>query len=179
LTELKVSRKYARAVLELARDNGALEPTGRELADLAEVLRASPEARDFLSNALQEDETKRQFLESLMDRLGTGEMVRRLARLLLTRGRVRLLPEIADQYGEMADEHLGVVRAEIDSARPMDEEARRRLSESLERYTGKRVRLEEQVKPELIAGFRIRIGSLLIDGTLERQLGELNRTILG
>lgn len=178
MKELKASRRYARALFELARDNGTLETTGQQMEQLAAVINSNEAARLFLSNALVDEESKKRFLEGLMSRLGTGEVPRRLVGLLLQRGRAVLLASIAEQYREEAEQHLGLVSAEVETPRPLSAQERTRLSESLGRYTGKQVRLSEHVRPELIAGLRIQIGSLLIDGTLERQLNELNRSIL-
>jgi F-type H+-transporting ATPase subunit delta len=178
VVELKVSRRYARALFELTRDAGTLEATGAQLLALAEVFGTHPQASEFLANALVDEDKKRRFLEQLMERLGSGEMVRKFVGLLLLRGRAPLLPTIEKHFHEMADEHLGVVAAEVETARPLDEEARARLVRALTRTTGKNVRLAERIRPELIAGIRVQLGSLLIDGTLERQLHELNRAML-
>jgi F-type H+-transporting ATPase subunit delta len=178
LVELKVSRRYARALFELARDGGTLEPTGAQLAALAEAFRSNPGVAEFLSNTLVQEEPKRRFLEQLLERLEPSELMRKFVGLLLARGRAQLLPMIEEHYHELADEHLGVVGAEVETARPLTEAARERLVQALARTTGKQVRLAERLRPELIAGIRVQLGSLLIDGTLERQLHELNRAML-
>ena len=72
-----------------------------------------------------------------------------------------------------------MISAEVETARPLGDQARGRLEQALSRTTGKKVQLVEKVRPELIAGIKVQLGSLLIDGTLERQLQELNRAMLG
>ena len=92
---------------------------------------------------------------------------------------IELPPEIQEQFVQLHSQHLGVISAEVETARPLGDQARERLEQALSRTTGKKVQLVEKVRPELIAGIRVQLGSLLIDGTLERQLQELNRAMLG
>jgi F-type H+-transporting ATPase subunit delta len=176
--ELKISRRYAQALFELARDGDVLDATGKQLADLAEIFRSHPAVSDFLANAVAEEAQQRQFLDALMQRVGSDELLRRFVGLLLSKGRAVLLPLIEGHYQDLAEEHLGQLAAEVETARPLGAEVRERLERALSQYTGKTVRLSERVRPELIAGIRIQIGSFLIDGTLERQLSALNRAML-
>lgn len=178
MVELKISRRYAQALFELARDSGALEPTGRQLSELAGVFRSDPALSDFLSNALVDEAAKGRFLDELTSRAGVDELLQRFVRLLLAKGRAVLVPMIEEHYQELAEQHLGIVSAEVESARPLGDEARARLVQALSQHTGKTVRLSERLRPELIAGIRVQLGSLLIDGTLERQLSALNRAML-
>lgn len=176
--ELKIARRYAQALFETARDQDSLASVGREIEELSSVARENPQVRTFLSNPLVPAEKHWGFMEKLLEQAGSSELVQKFVRLLVDRGRIVLLPAIDHQFQTFADEHQGVVSAEIETARDFDEATHERLVDALSRYTGKTVRLSVQVNPELIAGFRVQLGSLLIDGTLEKQLDKLNRTIL-
>jgi F-type H+-transporting ATPase subunit delta len=178
VVELKVARRYARALFELARDADTLNATGSQLVALAGPIRANPEVTEFLKNSLVDESKKQELMETLLTRMESGELLRKFVALLASRGRAALIPLIEQQFHEMADEHLGLVAAEVETPRPLTDDARQRLLRALTGATGKTVRLAERLRPELTAGIRVQLGSLLIDGTLERQLHELNRAML-
>ncbi|MCX7599112.1 MAG: F0F1 ATP synthase subunit delta, partial [Armatimonadetes bacterium] len=59
------------------------------------------------------------------------------------------------------------------SAAPLSDVLRGRLMRIGERLTGQRVRLEEQVRPEVLGGVSLRIGDRVIDFTLRSLLSAM------
>jgi F-type H+-transporting ATPase subunit delta len=99
--------------------------------------------------------------------------------LVAERGRVDHLDEIVAAYRALADEDLGQARAEVRTAVALTEEAKRQLAARLERAVGKRILLEERVDPTLLGGFVARVGSLILDGSLDGQLRRLRERLAG
>ena len=83
------------------------------------------------------------------------------------------IPEIAGAFEAAVDERLGRVRAGVASAAPLSRANEEALRAELARMTGKQVRCEFQVKPELIGGVSVRIGSTIYDGSARGQLDAL------
>ena len=63
----------------------------------------------------------------------------------------------------------------IQSAFPLTAEQKGALHKKFQAVFGKNMPLSDEVKPELVAGLRIRLGSVLIDGSLEFKLKEIAR----
>ena len=95
---------------------------------------------------------KRAVLEQLLPRVTPTPEVQRFVLLLLDRRRIVLLPAIARAYRDMADAHLGRVRAQVTSAEPLAPAVLDRVRRSLEQRTGKQVIVETAVDPELVGG---------------------------
>jgi F-type H+-transporting ATPase subunit delta len=66
--------------------------------------------------------------------------------------------------------------ARIETAAPLSPEQQSRILANLERLYGPGLTLESSVKPELIGGLRIRIGSDVYDGSIQGRLTELQET---
>ena len=98
--------------------------------------------------------------------------MRRLAR------RVGTLPSIAQVFHELREEKLGIVPAQVTTAQPLTEEMLTRTKQALQQLTGRRVRLETRVDPELLGGAVTRIGSTIYDGSLRSQLARLRREMI-
>src|SRR3990172_13017960 len=96
------AKRYAQAAFELARDRNELDAWERDLGSLADAL-ASPEALAFVSGRQVQAEAKLEFLRRAGGDL--APLAWNLVRLLLTKGRLALLPQIAEQFQELLDEH--------------------------------------------------------------------------
>ncbi len=166
-----IARPYARAAFAAARSRGQLEQWSELLAFCAAAVRDP-----MLRAVLDSPRLTRARAAELMERLCAERLTeegRRFLRLLAERRRLALLPEIARLYEQLRAEAEGSVRAEVISARPLDEAARARLAEALARRLGRRVELEARVDPALLAGAVVRAGDLVIDGSARARLARL------
>ncbi len=172
-----LAKRYAKALLEIGREDGNQRSYGGELAALAELLASSPELMATLANPAISPEERGGLLGVFLSRLGCGPMVGNLARLLLDRGRMSLLPAVGQAYAELLDQAEGVVRARVVSAAPLDEAALARLKAALAAMAGREVRLEVSQDPKLVGGVVTRIGDRVLDGSLATQLRGLTESL--
>jgi F-type H+-transporting ATPase subunit delta len=164
------ARRYAQAVFEIALEKNELD---RWQADLARVASL---AGDAALIALLQDprvpfETKAKLISGALGEV--HPLVLNLVYLLLLRGRLGMLGEIADEYRRLLDGHRGIERAEVITAVPLDDEEKQKLAERLGAVTGKKITVEAEVDPGLVGGFTARIGGKLLDGSTRRKLAAL------
>ncbi|MEX1254966.1 MAG: F0F1 ATP synthase subunit delta [Dehalococcoidia bacterium] len=170
------ARRYAQAAFELARDKSELEAWERDLHSLAASL-SMPEAVAFVSSRHVGPEQKAEFLQRI-----AGEMtplVWNLVRLLAAKSRLALLPQIAEAFQELLDEHRGIAHARVTTAVALSSDEREALARKLSELTGKQVQIEVNEDPELLGGLVARIGDRLIDGSTRTKLIALKRRLAG
>lgn len=102
-----------------------------------------------------------------------------LLRLLVTRDRVALLPEIATAFGELVDRRQGISKARITTAVELDDAQRRALVERLQDASGKRIEATFAVDPAIIGGARVQVGDHLVDASIRAQLDSLRTQLAG
>jgi F-type H+-transporting ATPase subunit delta len=139
---------------------------------------------NFLSDPSIPKSAKASVLLSALDAgAASGRAVfTRFCALIVDKGRSALLPEIARTYCAIRDADEGIARLDIEAAREMAEEALLRVTKAWTVYSGvKTTQGTVRVNPALIAGYRLRAGSLRIDysiaGRLERLRRELARPL--
>ena len=172
-----IARRYARAVFELGRENGSLGALVGEFSRFAEAYAASEELRELDHLPSLTDATRRAVLADLGKRLGASEAAVNTLSLLADRQRLSLLPDVAALLLEMSDEHEGVVRATIRSAKQLTPAYVNRLVERIRATTGKKVLITTEVDPALIAGVVAQIGDRVIDGTIRGRLDRLSASL--
>ena len=110
--------------------------------------------------------------------LGLTDLAKNAVKLIARRKRMSAVPAIAEVLDRLSDQRAGIVRATVVSAEPLSEPFAERLSEELKVMTGKRIVLDQQHDPDLLAGLIVRIGDRVIDGTARTRLAELYSHLL-
>jgi len=165
-----ISRRYARALVQLAAEEGRVEAFQCELSKIEAVFAAAPELTEVLTNPAYGIEAKREILKGVISKLGLSATVSNFLLLLLDRGRILHLEQIVASYGILADQISGVVRPELVSALPLDAAQVESIRSSLAKSTGKKVELTVSVDPSLIGGVVTKIGDKVHDGSVRTQL---------
>jgi F-type H+-transporting ATPase subunit delta len=165
-----IARRYAKALVQLASEEGAVDKFQGELAKVEALFSAHPELGALLSNPAYGIEAKLDTLRDLADRLSLSGTVRNFLLLLQERNRMACLPAIFSSYSVLADELSGVVRPVITTALSLDDARIAEIKGALEKSTGKKVILNVQVDPALIGGVVTKIGDKVLDGSVKTQL---------
>jgi F-type H+-transporting ATPase subunit delta len=167
------ARRYARAVFEIALEKKELE---RWRSDLDKIV-AAVGNEAFLA-VLESPKIKFEDKSRLLERLGSiHPLVLNLVRLLIARGGVNMLPEIAAEYRRMLDEYHGIQTAAIVTAVPLDKREEDKLAKILGDRVGKKVVLQPAVAPEIIGGIVARVGGKLLDGSTSSRLTALKKEL--
>jgi len=173
-----IARRYARALFDLAREDGKIPEIGRALDALAEAFREIPDLAAALSNPTSARSDRKELASRLVDEnLRLTPVLRNLLHLLIENGRVHELPSIADRYRDLADDAAGRAHVILRSAAPLSDEDRGRVEQGLSRVTGKQVTLEVQVDASLIGGLAAQVGSLVFDGSVRAQLEAMKQEL--
>jgi len=173
-----ISRRYARALLELGTSEGNLDALVGDVTKLADIYEGSVDLRASVDNPIVPLPTKKAILSELCDKLGIGKTAKHVTLLLGDRRRLVLLPEIATMLREMNDAKKGLLRAEVTTAVALSDGFYQKLLTTLEKLSNKRVVLDKKHDPALIGGVVLRIGDLVLDSSLKTRLDGLKHALL-
>jgi F-type H+-transporting ATPase subunit delta len=171
------AKRYARAVFELAREQGQVEEWGGRLLAVRDVL-AQPEAMRILANPSIPMPRRQGAVTALLESTVGPEGVN-LGRLLVGADRLDILDGIVEEYQRLADEAAGRVRAIATTAVPLAPSDADKLEVSLSRRLDREVRLDTRVEPAIIGGLVLRIGDRVIDASVATRLQQLRRRLAG
>ena len=171
------ARRYAKALHDLAREASASEAVGRELEQVAAVYAGDEGTRGVLTRPWIKPDDRRAVAAAIAQKAGTRQLVQDFLGLVAERGRADHLAEIVAAYRTLVDAELGRARAQVRTAVALTAAEKQQLSSRLEGALGRRIILEEQVDPALLGGFIAQVGSLILDGSLDGQLGRLRQRL--
>ena len=171
------ARRYSQAVFEMALETNELDRWQSDLKRLASLAEDAALVAFLESPKVHFDNKARLLSEQLDD---INPLALNLVYLLVARGRLRMIGDIADDYQRLLDSYRGIEPAEVITAFPLDDEAKLKLAEHLSALAGnKKVVLKSEVDPGVIGGIVARIGGKLLDGSTRSKLAALKRELAG
>ena len=170
------ARRYAEAALEIARREGTLDAWLVELR-LAVGLLGVEEAATVVDNPAIAWEQRRAIITGLLGSR-VGVPTRNLVLLLARRGRLAILPRVADEFKRLVDREHGVVVANVISAQPLEPADLAAIAQRVQAMSGARVEVQAAVDPELIGGLTVRVGDRLIDASVRGRLARLRDSLV-
>jgi F-type H+-transporting ATPase subunit delta len=172
------ANRYATALIEvLSTDH--VEAGFQQLQQFASLLVEQPDSRRFLENPTMAGERRNRLLSEITKAFGFDRRVTNFINILADRNRFPILDEIIVEYQRLMDKQLGIVRARVTTARALDKTQQQELARKLEQITGKQVRMEVTIDPELIGGVVAQVGSTIYDGSVRQQLRAVKGRLVG
>jgi F-type H+-transporting ATPase subunit delta len=167
---LVIAKRYAKALFNLAKDEGQVDQYGQELDGFVQLLGSLPDLANAIQNPLYPEGTRKAVFNSIGDKAGLTPIMKSFVNLLITKNRVGSLSEIQEYYNRLIDENANIARADLSAAVELDEQTIGDIACTLEKMTGKKVVVHFQQDPSLIGGLVARIGDLVLDGSIRSQL---------
>jgi F-type H+-transporting ATPase subunit delta len=179
LSAQTVARRYASALADVVIAQGEARSVQDELIAWAQMTKSNSQLQEAFGNPTIPYEQKRNLLKELISRTRVRQTTANFLQVLLRNQRLTDLPEVNKRFARVLDERSGVVGAQVISARPIPESAKRSLQQRLVAMTGKDVRLSFATDESLIGGMVTRIGSTVYDGSVRNKLQQLGEKLAG
>jgi F-type H+-transporting ATPase subunit delta len=172
-----VAQRYAAALADVAAEREIGDVVRRDLDAFAEAFTSVPDLRNALESPALNAEVKHRVIEELAATMKLDAAVRNFIFLLVDHRRTELLAEIQQAFREELNTRLGIVEAEVTSARELSAGAKKELTSVLEQRTGKKVEARFQEDEALLGGAIVRLGSTIYDGSVRDQLNRLREQL--
>jgi F-type H+-transporting ATPase subunit delta len=167
------SLQYANALADIALEQGAAEPSAKQLDNFGETYAQSAELRTFLASPAVSVEAKHGVIEKIVKRLGASKIIRNFLFVIADHRRTHLIPEIIATFQQVIRQRQGVAEGEVSSAVELSAAQKKELAATLARLTGKKIEPRYSLDPALLGGAVVRIGDTIYDGSLRNRLNEM------
>lgn len=170
--------RYAKALLDVAIKESDPKKIERDLTSVAAAMAESAELRRAMTNPGIPQDVRVNIVRAVTDKIGVELPLQKILKMLADRGRLDLVPLMADVYRERLLAHDNIVRATVTSAMPLTPAKLDGLAASLGELSGKKVQIETTVDPTLVGGVVARIGSTVYDGSIRTQLQKMKQQLV-
>ncbi len=178
MKERLIADRYARALGEAIPEAAQKEQAAQAMRQLTDLYEQNAEFRHTVTNPTLPTEGRSQILDTALTSVNAPDVLQRLIKLLLERNRLSLLPAVCAQFQTRVDEWLNRVEVTAVTVMVLPDDMRAQLIRSLEKFTGRTVRLNNVIDPNIIGGIVIYIWGVHFDFSLRTRFERLKQTLL-
>lgn len=174
MSELTVATRYAKSLIDLAKEQNALEQVREDMGLFVKTLKGSSELQAVLRNPIIAHDKKKKVLAAIF-----GDKVNKATAaffdIMVNKSRAEILFPTADEFIHQYDIMKHIVRATVTSATPLSEANKQLLMDEVKKVTGGDVVMKTKVDPNLIGGFVLTIGDRQIDTSVLASLNKIKK----
>ncbi|MCS6999868.1 MAG: ATP synthase F1 subunit delta [Bacteroidota bacterium] len=176
MKNVRVAKRYARSLLQVAQDNAALEAVRAAVEIFDAAFAASAPLRALLRNPVVAAERKSAILDAIF-----GERVhpifRAFLKLVCIKGRENILDSITAQFVNLYNEHKGITVAVVSAAVEVPDPLHERIKAFIARRFGGTPYVEYRIDPTLLGGLVIQCGDVRLDASIAGHLARLRKQL--
>ena len=172
MAEQSVDMVYGSALHEAARETEKEKEILADAKDVLAVMNENEDFRKFMEYPGISASEKKEVLENIFAGK-ISDVFMNFLLVLVDKRRAGRLVQIMKVYEHLIEKEEGVSYGTVYSVVPLSEERLEDLEAQTARLLQTKVKLENQLQPDLIAGFRILIEGKIIDASYKKKFEEM------
>ncbi|MCX6154642.1 MAG: ATP synthase F1 subunit delta [Candidatus Kapabacteria bacterium] len=177
MKEQKVSARYAKALFDLAKENGITDRVKSDFQIMRDVIHSSRELKMLIHSPIIQHWRKvkifQEIFEAQLSKLTMAFFV-----LLTKKRRESLFDDILEQYEIQYNSDNNLLPIDVHSATELSDELKNRLVEKIGEYSKMTVLPEYKIDKSLKGGFTINIHDWVFDASVKNQLDLMYKSLI-
>ena len=173
MAQTRAAIRYAKAVLDLAKDQKTAEVVNTDMKLIVEAVAVSKDLKDMLLSGAVPSSVKKSALFAVFSNLSAMSV--NLINTLIQNKRIGLLSEVAQKYTELFDQSQGKQVAIVTSAIGLTDDLKEKVLAKVSELTGKDAEIKNVVDDSILGGFILRVGDIQYDASIANKLNKLKR----
>jgi F-type H+-transporting ATPase subunit delta len=174
-----LAERYAAALFDIAEERRMLDEVASDLRQLRAMLASSVDLMRVVRSPVLSRQEQGRAVAALAVRAEISSLVRDFLAVVAKNRRLFAVPAMIEAYLATLAERRGEVTASVTAAQPLNDQQLEALSEHLRRTVGRRVSVDVRVDPRLIGGLIVKVGSRMVDSSVESKLRRLQLAMKG
>ena len=170
--------RYARAIFELAQENSELDSIEKNFKDLLLVYNSNKELENFVRNPTKSFENQIEVMNKISELMQFSKLLKDFLSILVTKRRIFFLKKIIASFLKLSSEKRGELTAQLISSKNLTAEELKNISDELSKVVGSEINFDYKVDQNLIGGFKMQIGSLMIDTSIKNKLSKYKQIMI-
>lgn len=169
----RAAKRYAKAVLNLAKDQNTIEAVNNDMTLITNTVTNSKDLSDMLQNPVLRSEIKKSALLEVFK--NSNAITIGLINTLISNKRINILSEVASRYNQLYDKYRGSEVAIVTTAIPLTDDLKSKVLAKAKELTGNDVVVKNIVDESIIGGFILRVGDIQYNASITNKLNKLKR----
>ena len=169
-----IAKNYAKALLVAANKNKSIDKVVLELETFKQNFSTS--FAHELKNPVISKNDLAKIIEEVTKKFSLGALSSNFFASIVRNRRLNLFPEIYEEFLRLVKQQKNILEVEVIVAVKAQKEQIDKIKSLIEKkYPSKIIAIKEVVREQIIGGFQIKIGSEIIDASLQNQLDKIGK----
>ncbi len=179
MKDKNIAKVYAATFIDLGKENSV--DVAKELIGLTEVINLSNDLENVLFLDVFTNEEKSDVFNAIAEKISLSKVMTSAINYLINEKRISLLPLITKEVIVIDDAEKGFLKGTIEGSEDsISDEYKMKLVSTLKKELGNVEPVLEYVKnDEITAGYKVTVGDLQVDATVDNQLRSFRDSVLG
>mgnify|MGYP001453440901 FL=1 len=174
----ETSERYALALFELCKENSELDKVESNISDLLRIYDDNAELKNFLKNPTQSFSNQIKIVNQVSDIMKFSKTLNNFLLILVTKRRIFFLKKIIISFLKLVSIKKGEVNATLISSKKLSSEEIKNINKELSSVIGSSLVFDFKIDENLIGGFKVQIGSLMVDTSIKNKLKKYEKLML-
>ena len=172
----KVASRYAKALLEIAKEHNKVSSVLNDMNFLLEINSSTSDFESLISSPIISPEKKIETFEKVFGQF--EDVSKSFLKLITDNRRDSNLPAIAQSFILQVKDYEGILPITITSAVPLDNSVRDVIVTKIQNTVKDKLEIKEQIDESLIGGFVVKMGDMEIDASISNQFNNLKKRLV-
>ena len=173
----KPSARYALALFELSKENKKLSETEKEVDVFKGVLTDENELNYFFRNPIYVTGDYEKVFLKICKKLKFSDDLKNTVLLMIKKGRSYELVNFTKDFLKLCSINKNELTVDIRTAKKLSRQDLGDMIQFVKQATKKSIKINTAVDPSIIAGMEMKIGSVLLDSSINSKLRNLKNTL--
>lgn len=176
MSEIRIARRYAKALFEKAHEDKAVETVVTDVVNIQQACANSQDLVVFLNSPMLRKGVKKDALSKIF--ASCSDLSKQLMMLMTDKNRESFIPAMADEFMVLYNKFKGITTAEVTSAVALSEQALQAVKKYVAQTSGANdVVLKQCIDPSVIGGMNIVFDGKIFDATISNQIIKLKKDL--
>jgi F-type H+-transporting ATPase subunit delta len=174
-----IAGRYATAIFDLAVERKSVDAVASDFAALKRAIANSADLARLVRAPVFSQQDQKKGLQAVLAQMGANPLTLQFVLLLASKRRLFVLTDIIAAFDAMVARLRGETRAEVTSARALNDAEIADLKRVLKDKLKLEPQIETHVDPSLLGGLIVKVGSRMIDSSLRTKLNGMRAAMRG
>ena len=174
----ETSERYSRALFEIAKEAGELEKIELDITTFKSLIENNKDLENFVKNPTQSTANQNNILILLSEKLNFTKNLKNFFLLLIQKRRIFFVSKIIDSFLKLCLRKRGELKASLISSKELSELELENISKDLSTSMGSTIKFDYKIDKDLIGGFKLQLGSFMIDTSIKNKLKKYEQRML-
>ncbi len=175
----EIASRYATALFELADEQKLLDAVADDVRQIESLLEQSADMTALVRSPVLKRDEQGKAIGAVLDKMGASDLTKKFIGHVARNKRLFALSAMIKAYLSALAKQRGEVSASVTTAKKLTAAQVKGLEKALNGAIEGTITLDQKIKPDLIGGMIVQVGSQMVDSSVSTQLQKLKLAMKG